>query len=77
MNTRLSSRRFSVFTLVALCTILAGLTSCFMGGGGEAESTVEVLPEGDVTTFEVASTLREAGRHDDDLRAGEYNERRR
>ena len=67
MNTRLSSGLSSVFTLTALCTILVGLTSCFFGGSGETEAVVYELPEGDVTTFEVASTLQEAGRHDEAL----------
>lgn len=64
MNRRLSLLRPSVVTLTVLCTALMGMTSCFLFGGGSKDKE-NVLPRGDVTTFEVASTLREAGRQDE------------
>ena len=69
MNPPVTFQRRPFLTLIVLCATLMGMTSCFLfriddydrsRGDGE-------IPLGDITTFEVASTLSEAGRYDEAL----------
>jgi tetratricopeptide (TPR) repeat protein len=70
MKPSVTSQNRSYLTLVVLCAVIMSLTSCFLfhegtdtGGFGSSDGS----PLGDITTFEVASTLREAGRYDEAL----------
>lgn len=66
MILRLPLLRSSLVALTMLCAALMGTTFCLLScGGGGTITEMKDLPTGDVTTFEVASTLREAGRHDE------------
>lgn len=50
---------------IALCFILIGLPSCFLFSGSKTDETG--LARGDMTSYEVATTLWEAGRIDEAL----------
>lgn len=69
MQTSLPGQRPSFVMLMVLCAVLMGMTSCFVFGGsvGGSGDEDEYVPGGDITTFEVASTLRDAGRLDEAL----------
>ncbi|MEE2708857.1 MAG: tetratricopeptide repeat protein [Gemmatimonadota bacterium] len=71
MNAPVTSRLRPVVTLIVLCAALMSMTACFVlnifGGGGDGLSDDGVTPIGDVTAFEVASALHEAGRFDESL----------
>lgn len=65
-----TSQKRSLLTIAVLCAVMMSLTSCFLfregrdtGGIGSSDNS----SMGDITTFEVASTLREAGRYDEAL----------
>jgi tetratricopeptide (TPR) repeat protein len=71
MNPPVTSQRRPFLTLIVLCATLMGMTSCFLfngdGSNGGDSSGGGELPMGDITTFEVASMLSEAGRYDEAL----------
>ena len=71
MNAPGTSRLRPAVTLIVLCVVLMSMTSCFVlnifGGDGDGLSDDGVTPIGDVTAFEVASALHEAGRFDESL----------
>ncbi len=64
MNAPVTSRLRPVVALIVLCAALMSMTSCFVlnifGGDGLSD-------DGDVTAFEIASALHEAGRFDESL----------
>ena len=69
MNAPVTSRLRPVVTLIVLCAALMSMTSCFVLNifGGDGLSDDGVTPIGDVTAFEVASALHEAGQFDESL----------
>ncbi len=71
MNTPVATQFRPVLTLIVLCALLMTMTSCFVlnifGGDDDGLSDDGVTPIGDVTAFEVASTLHAAGQFDESL----------
>ncbi|SVD95090.1 uncharacterized protein METZ01_LOCUS447944 [marine metagenome] len=69
MNAPVTSRLRPVVALIVLCAALMSMTSCFVLNifGGDGLSDDGVTPIGDVTAFEIASALHEAGRFDESL----------
>lgn len=59
--------------LMGLCALLVSTTSCFLwpfGSGGNENDIMgkKTTPRGPIMTYEVASTLRDAGRYDEALK---------
>ncbi len=70
MEPSATSRYLPRMSLAVLCAAMLGFTSCFLfseGGDNGSLSGDSNSAMGNITTFEVASTLREAGQYDEAL----------
>lgn len=73
MLARTLIQRSALTLLIFLCGLLVSTTSCFLwpfgsNGNGILGLKQKSTPRGPITTFEVASTLRDAGRYEEALK---------